>query len=135
LSDTSSTYGEQRLLGHLAWVNAGRVWDAARAMWRAKPVQMDVFAASLVRFLPNDRVRSGFGNRLYGAYATAGALIPQAVVEPYVRPPRREPGQRARAARHAAADQGRRPDRRQLPPAWTTAWRWRRNAAAWRRTT
>jgi hypothetical protein len=76
-------YGEQRLLGHLAWVNTGRVWDAARATLRSKPVQVDVFAASLVRFLPNDWDRSGFGNRLYGAYATAGALIPQAVVEPY----------------------------------------------------
>lgn len=77
-------YGEQRLLGHLAWVNTGRVWDAARGTLRSKPVQVDVFAASLVRFLPNDWDRSGFGNRLYGAYATAGALIPKAVVEPYV---------------------------------------------------
>ena len=76
-------YGEQRLLGHLAWVNTGRVWDAARATLRSKPVQVDLFAASLVRFLPNDWDRSGFGNRLYGAYASAGALIPQAVVEPY----------------------------------------------------
>ena len=76
-------FGEQRLLGHLAWVNTGRVWDAARATLRSKPVQVDVFAASLVRFLPNDWDRSGFGNRLYGAYASAGALIPQAVVEPY----------------------------------------------------
>ena len=76
-------FGEQRLLGHLAWVNTGRVWDAARATLRSKPVQVDVFAASLVRFLPDDWDRSGFGNRLYGAYASAGALIPQAVVEPY----------------------------------------------------
>ena len=46
-------FGEQRLLGHLAWVNTGRVWDAARATLRSKPVQVDVFAASLVRFLPD----------------------------------------------------------------------------------
>src|SRR5688572_25234844 len=60
-------YGEQRLLGHLAWVNTGRVWDGARVSLRSKPVQVDVFAASLVRFLPDSMDRSGFGNRLYGA--------------------------------------------------------------------
>jgi hypothetical protein len=76
-------FGEQRLLGHLAWVNTGRVWDAARGTLRSKALQVDVFAASLVRFLPDDWDRSGFGNRLYGAYASAGSLIPQATVEPY----------------------------------------------------
>ena len=29
-------FGEQRLLGHLAWVNTGRTWDAARVIVRAK---------------------------------------------------------------------------------------------------
>jgi hypothetical protein len=77
-------YGEQRLLGHLAWVNTGRVWDGARATLRSRPVQMDVFAASLVRFLPDAWDRSGFGNRLYGAYATTTAVIPQATFEPFV---------------------------------------------------
>ena len=76
-------FGEQRLLGHLAWVNTGRVWDAGRATLRSKQVQVDVFAASLVRFLQDDWDRSGFGNRLYGAYASTGVLIPQATVEPY----------------------------------------------------
>ena len=77
-------YGEQRLLGHLAWVNTGRVWDAAKVSLRSKPVQVDVFAASLVRFLPDTWDRSGFGNRLYGAYATVPALVPKASVEPFV---------------------------------------------------
>ncbi len=76
-------YGEQRLLGHLAWVNTGRVWDGARVSLRSKPAQVDVFAASLVRFLPDSMDRSGFGNRLYGAYATIPALIPKASVEPF----------------------------------------------------
>lgn len=77
-------FGEQRLLGHLAWVNTGRVWDAGRATLRSKPLQVDVFAASLVRFLPDAWDRSGFANRLYGAYGSATTLIPQATVEPYV---------------------------------------------------
>jgi hypothetical protein len=44
-------YGEQRLLGHLAWVNTGRSWDGARVSLRSKPAQVDVFAASVVRSL------------------------------------------------------------------------------------
>jgi hypothetical protein len=77
-------FGEQRLLGHLAWVNTGRSWDAARAILRAKAFQVDVFAASLVRSLPDEFDKSGNGNRLIGAYATSAKLIPKGVIEPYV---------------------------------------------------
>src|SRR6185503_4951585 len=69
-------FGEQRLLGHLAWVNTGRTWDAARAILRAKTFQVDVFAASLVRSLPDGFDKSGNGNRLVGAYATTAKLLP-----------------------------------------------------------
>jgi alginate export protein len=77
-------FGEQRLLGHLAWVNTGRTWDAARGILRHKTFQVDVFAASLVRSLPDGFDKSGNGNRLVGAYATTAKLIPKATVEPYV---------------------------------------------------
>ncbi len=77
-------FGEQRLLGHLAWVNTGRAFDAARVILRAKAFQVDVFGASLVRSLPDGFDKSGNGNRLVGAYATSGKLIPKGTVEPYV---------------------------------------------------
>jgi hypothetical protein len=77
-------FGEQRLLGHLAWVNTGRTWDAARGILRSKAFQVDVFAASLVRSLPDGFDKSGNGNRLIGAYATTGTLIPKGTFEPYV---------------------------------------------------
>lgn len=77
-------FGEQRLLGHLAWVNTGRVWDGTRLTLRSKPVQVDLFGASLVRFLPSVLDRSGNGNRLLGAYASTTTLVPGATVEPYV---------------------------------------------------
>jgi len=77
-------FGEQRLLGHLAWVNTGRSWDAARAILRHKTFQVDVFAASLVRSLPDEFDKSGNGNLLVGAYATTTKLLPKATVEPYV---------------------------------------------------
>jgi hypothetical protein len=77
-------FGEQRLLGHLAWVNTGRSWDAARVILRAKAFQVDVFGASLVRSLPGELDKSGNGNRLAGAYATTTKLVPGASVEPFV---------------------------------------------------
>jgi len=77
-------YGEQRLLGHLAWVNTGRSWDAAKVTLRSRPISVDVFGASLVRSLPDEFDKSGNGNRLFGAYATASAWIPQGTLEPFV---------------------------------------------------
>jgi alginate export protein len=77
-------FGEQRLLGHLAWVNTGRTWDAARVILRSKAFQADVFGASLVRSLPDEFDKSGNGNRLAGVYATTGKLVPKASVEPFL---------------------------------------------------
>lgn len=77
-------FGEQRLLGHLAWTNTARSWDAARLILRSTPFQVDVFAASLVRSLPDSFDKSGNGNRLLGAYGSAPTLIPRATVEPFV---------------------------------------------------
>jgi alginate export protein len=77
-------FGEQRLLGHLAWVNTGRTWDAARVILRSKLFQADVFGASLVRSLPDEFDKSGNGNRLAGVYATTTKLVPKASVEPFV---------------------------------------------------
>jgi len=78
------SFGEQRLLGPLPWVNTGRSWDAARGILRAKAFQVDVFAASIVRSLPDEFDKSGNGNRLYGAYANSSKVIPKGVLEPYV---------------------------------------------------
>jgi hypothetical protein len=77
-------FGEQRLLGHLAWVNTGRTWDAARVIVRGKGFQADIFGASLVRSLPDEFDTSGNGNRLAGVYGSAPTLIPQATVEPFL---------------------------------------------------
>jgi hypothetical protein len=77
-------FGEQRLLGHLAWVNTGRSWDAARVILRTKGWQADVFGASLVRSLPDEFDKSGNGNRLAGVYASSSTVIPQAALEPFL---------------------------------------------------
>lgn len=77
-------YGEQRLVGHVGWLNAARTFDAVRATFRSPAVTVDAFGASVVRTLPDEFDTSGNGNRFAGAYVTASRLIPQGSVEPYV---------------------------------------------------
>jgi hypothetical protein len=77
-------YGDQRLVGHVSWLNAARTFDAAKVTLRSKPIQVDLFAASVVRILPGEFDTSGNGNLFAGAYATTTALVPKSSVEPYV---------------------------------------------------
>src|SRR5688572_21996697 len=77
-------YGEQRLVGHVSWLNAARTFDAAKVTVRTKAFQIDTFAASVVRIMDGAFDRSGAGNRFAGAYLTTARLIPLGTVEPYV---------------------------------------------------
>ena len=77
-------YGEQRLVGHVSWLNAGRTFDGVKATVRTPVFTVDAFGASVVRILDGEFDKSGNGNRFAGAYATTTKLVPQASVEPYV---------------------------------------------------
>jgi len=44
-------YGDQRLVGHVSWLNTARTFDAGRVTFRSTPLSVDVFAASVVRIL------------------------------------------------------------------------------------
>jgi len=77
-------YGEQRLVGHVSWLNAARTFDAAKVTFRTNAFSVDAFGASVVRTLVDEFDRSGAGNRFAGAYATTTKLIPQWTVEPYL---------------------------------------------------
>lgn len=77
-------YGDQRLVGHVGWLNAARTLDGAKLTLRSKRAQLDVFGTSVVRTLEREFDRSGAGNRFAGAYATLPTLVPAASVEPYV---------------------------------------------------
>jgi hypothetical protein len=76
-------FGEQRLVGHLNWANAGRSFDGARLTLRSRGFGVDLFAASVVRTLADEWDRSGHGSRFAGAYASTPSLVPRATVEPY----------------------------------------------------
>lgn len=77
-------YGDQRLVGHVSWLNAARTFDGVKATARGRSWQADAFATSVVRVLPSAFDRSGAGNLFAGAYVTAGSLVKQASVEPYL---------------------------------------------------
>lgn len=77
-------YGEQRLLGHVSWLNAARTFDAAKVTIRTPAFSVDAFGASVVRITDGAFDRSGNGNRFAGAYATTRKLVPLGTVEPYV---------------------------------------------------
>jgi hypothetical protein len=77
-------FGDQRLVGHAGWLNAGRTFDAARVTVRSKVAQIDLFAASVVRILDDEFDRSGNGNRFAGAYVSSGRILPLGTAEPYL---------------------------------------------------
>lgn len=77
-------FGDQRLVGHVSWLNAARTFDGARITLRTKAMQVDAFGTSVVRILPDEFDKSGAGNRFAGAYVTAPKLMPSGSVEPYV---------------------------------------------------
>jgi hypothetical protein len=77
-------YGDQRLIGHVSWLNAARTFDGVKATFRMKAFSADVFATSVVRILDGEFDKSGNGNRFAGVYGTTTKLIPQATVEPFV---------------------------------------------------
>ena len=76
-------YGEQRLVGHVSWLNAARTFDGAKLTLRGKGVTAEVFATSVVRILDGEFDRSGDGNWFTGAYVTTPHLGPHAI-EPFV---------------------------------------------------
>src|SRR5206468_615672 len=77
-------FGEQRLVGHLNWVNTARSFDAIRASYRNASYRIDAFASSVVNPRDDKFDRRTDGNNFHGAYAAFGKLVPKATIEPYV---------------------------------------------------
>jgi hypothetical protein len=77
-------FGEQRLVGHVSWLNTARTFDGARATLKHRRINVDAFATSVVRILDDSFDKSGNGNWFTGAYATTTALVPKSSFEPFV---------------------------------------------------
>ncbi len=77
-------YGDQRLVGHVSWLNTARTFDGVRARIQTSQASIDVFGTSVVRLLPDEFDRSGNGNRFAGVHASTRALVPGSTVEPFL---------------------------------------------------
>ena len=78
-------YGEQRLVGHVSWLNTARTFDGARVTVRGKKFQVDGFGSSVVAIEDEEYNQSSFGSsRFFGVYGSTTAWVPQSTVEPYV---------------------------------------------------
>lgn len=76
-------FGEQRLLGHVSWLNTARTFDAVRTTFRHKNYRLDAFAASVVNARDGEFNRRADGNNLHGIYGGIQKLLPGADIEPY----------------------------------------------------
>lgn len=76
-------FGEQRLVGHVSWLNTARTFDAVRATVRYKGYRLDAFAASVVNLREGEINKRADGNNFHGAYGSITSLVPKATVEPY----------------------------------------------------
>lgn len=77
-------FGEQRLVGHVSWLNTARSFDAIRAAYRHKDFRIDAFAASVVNIREAEFNKRTDANNFHGAYGSFTTLVPKATIEPYV---------------------------------------------------
>lgn len=77
-------YGEQRLIGHVSWLNTARSFDAVRATFRHRGYRLDAFASSVVNVREGEFNRRSDGNNFHGLYGGIEKLVPRAVIEPYL---------------------------------------------------
>ena len=78
-------FGDQRLIGHLGWVNTPRSFDGARVTLRGTKLTVDGFALSVVTVADRAFNTSAFdSSQFYGAYTSTSALVPKSTLEPFV---------------------------------------------------
>ena len=76
-------FGDQRLVGHVSWLNAARSFDAVRLTYRRSGLRADVFASSVVVHRNNEFDKSVTGDNFHGLYFVLDKLVPQASIEPF----------------------------------------------------
>jgi hypothetical protein len=77
-------FGEQRLIGHVNWLNTARSFDAVRASFRSDSYRVDAFASSVVNPREGEFNKRTDANNFHGIYAAFNKFIPKGTVEPYV---------------------------------------------------
>ena len=76
-------FGDQRLVGHVSWLNAARTFDAVRLTYRRSGLRADAFASSVVVHRNNEFDKSVTGDNFHGLYVVLDKLLPKASLEPF----------------------------------------------------
>jgi hypothetical protein len=69
-------FGEQRLVGHVNWLNTARSFDAVRVAYRHQNFRVDAFAASVVNIVEGGFNKRTDGNNFHGVYGAFTSLSP-----------------------------------------------------------
>jgi len=77
-------YGEQRLVGHVSWLNTARSFDAALAQFHHGNIRVDAFAAAVVSVRDGEFNRRADGNNFHGLYGKIDKVVPKGLLEPYL---------------------------------------------------
>jgi hypothetical protein len=77
-------FGEQRLIGHVSWLNTARSFDAVRGSYRTKDYRIDAFVSSVVNPREGEFDMRTDANNFHGLYVSFNNLVPQGTIEPYV---------------------------------------------------
>lgn len=79
-------FGDQRLIGHLNWMNTARSFDAVRGTYRWKGARIDAFASTVVTQVQGefDRPFKNKADNLHGIWVNAPKLVKNMTIEPYV---------------------------------------------------
>jgi Alginate export len=77
-------FGEQRLIGHVSWLNTARSFDAVRASYRTKDYRVDAFVSSVVNPREGEFDKRTDANNFHGIYASFNNLVPKGTIEPYL---------------------------------------------------
>jgi len=75
-------FGEQRLVGHVSWLNTARRFDAVGATVRYNGYRLDAFASTVVNPVDGTFDHHAAGNNCHGLYGGIEKRIPKAVIEP-----------------------------------------------------
>lgn len=76
-------FGDQRLVGHVSWLNVARTFDAVRLTVRQPGIRLDTFASSVVVPRSGEFNKSVTGDNFHGIHAALDKLVPNATIEAY----------------------------------------------------
>jgi hypothetical protein len=76
-------FGDQRLVGHVSWLNVARTFDAVRLTVRQPGIRLDTFASSVVVPRSGEFNKSVTGDNFHGIHALLDKLVPSGTVEVY----------------------------------------------------